>query len=102
MKKFILMLALLIQTTVLVFAANEPVMIARASTDNVKMYQQPGTSTAVIRSLKTTDNVVVVRKYNHSWSIITVNEEVGYVLTSELAFQKEVKNIAMAKLSRVK
>jgi hypothetical protein len=39
---------------------------------------------------------VVVRKYNNHWSIVTINGQVGYMLTSELAQAKPqpVKTLA--------
>ncbi len=96
MKKLIFTIALLINT-VFVFASNGTSVIAHAHTDNVKMYRQAGTSTDVVKALKSTDEVTVVRKHNANWTIVMVNGEVGYVLTTELAIQKEVKNIAAGK-----
>lgn len=96
MKKLIFTIALLI-TTLFVFASNGTSVIAHASADNVKMYRQAGTSTDVVKSLKSTDEVTVVRKHNTNWTIVMVNGEVGYVLTTELAIQKDVKNIAAGK-----
>lgn len=100
MKKLIFTFALLINT-VLVFAhPTQQQQLAQASTDNVKMYRQAGTSTQEIKCLKSTDEVVIIRKHNANWTIVTVNGEVGYVLTSELTPKKEIKNIAMAKSNR--
>ncbi len=98
MKKIIFTLAFLIQT-VFVFAAG-PEQIANASYENVKMYRQAGTSTEILKSLRSTDDLVVVRKHNANWTIVTVNGQVGYVLTSELTMKKDVKNIAMNKPNR--
>lgn len=86
MKKLIFTLALLIQT-VFVFA-DAPAVIARAATNEVKMYRQAGTSSELLQSLKIADEVVLVRKHNADWSIVTVNGQVGYVLTSELTIKK--------------
>ncbi len=97
MKKLIFTLALLVNT-VFVFAANTPnTVVAKVNYDNVKMYRQAGTSTDVVQALKSSDDVVVVRKHNNQWSIVTVNGQVGYVLTSELHIEKDAKNIALAK-----
>ena len=98
MKKLIFTLALLIQTALL-FAAG-PAQTASVSYDNVKMYRQAGTSTEVLRALKSTDQLAVIRKHNANWTIVTVNGQVGYVLTSELTMNKNVRNIAMNKTSR--
>jgi len=98
MKKIIFTLALLINT-VLVFAKPGQ-QLAQAATDNVKMYRQAGTSTQELKSLKSTDEVVVIRKHNANWTIVTVNGQVGYVLTSELTPKREIKNIAMARPAR--
>ena len=98
MKKIIFTLALLINT-VLVFAKPGQ-QLAQAATDNVKMYRQAGTSTEELRSLKSTDELVIIRKHNANWTIVTVNGQVGYVLTSELMPKREIKNIAMARSNR--
>ena len=101
MKKLIFTFALLF-STVLAFAfpPRQQQQLAQASTDNVKMYRQAGTSTEEIRSLKSTDELVVIRKHNANWTIVTVDGDVGYVLTSELMPKKENRNIAMAKANR--
>jgi len=98
MKNVILTLALLL-STVLAFATGSE-QVAQASYDNVKMYRQAGTSTDVLKALKSTDEIMVVRKHNANWTIVTVNGEVGYVLTSELIMKKDIRNIAMAKPAR--
>jgi uncharacterized protein YgiM (DUF1202 family) len=98
MKKIIFTFALLVQTAFL-FAAG-PAQTASASYENVKMYRQAGTSTEVLRALKSTDQLAVIRKHNANWTIVTVNGQVGYVLTSELTLNKNVRNIAMNKPSR--
>jgi uncharacterized protein YgiM (DUF1202 family) len=94
MKKIIFSLALLFQTA---FAFADGQTTARAHYDNVKMYRQPGTSTEVVKALKSSDELVVVRKFNNYWSIVTVDGEVGYVLTSELSQPKVQKNTMVAK-----
>ncbi len=96
MKKIFLMLALLVQTA-LASAAVDPTLLANATTNNVKVYRQAGTSTEVVKSLKTTDEVAIIRKHNAQWTIVTVNDAVGYVLTSELTQYRSLRNIAMAK-----
>jgi len=98
MKKIIFTFALLINT-VLVFA-NPGQQVAQVATDNVKMYRQAGTSTQELKSLKSTDELVIIRKHNANWTIVTVNGQVGYVLTSELTQKRDIKNIAMAKPNR--
>ncbi len=86
MKKIIFSLALLFQT---VFSFANGQNTAHAHYDNVKMYRQPGTSTEVLKALKSGDEIVVVRRYNSHWTIVTVDGQVGYVLTSELAQAKK-------------
>jgi len=98
MKKLIFTFAFLMQT-VFLFAAG-PEQVAHVSYENVKMYRQAGTSTDILKSLKSTDEIVVVRKHNAHWTIVTVNGEVGYVLTTELTMKKDVKNFAMTKAGR--
>ena len=98
MKKIIFTFALLINT-VLVFAKPGQ-QLAQATADNVKMYRQAGTSTQELMSLKSTDEVVVIRKHNANWTIVTINGQVGYVLSSELTQKRDIKNIAMARPNR--
>jgi hypothetical protein len=84
MKKIILTLALVAQTA-FGFATDRQAVTASARYENSKMYRQPGTSTEVLKALKSSDEIVVVRRYNSAWSIVTVDGQVGYVLTAELA-----------------
>jgi hypothetical protein len=83
MKKLLFIFALTLQTA-FVFAADNKAVVVSARYENAKMYRQPGTSTEILRALKSTDELVVVRRYNQLWSIVTINNEVGYILTSEL------------------
>ncbi|WP_026462500.1 SH3 domain-containing protein [Adhaeribacter aquaticus] len=83
MKKVIFTLALLVQVG---FAmAGSKVRLAQVRHENVKMFQQAGTSTAVLQTLSTTDKVEYVRKHNAHWAIVTANGKAGYVLLSEIA-----------------
>ncbi|GEO06981.1 hypothetical protein AAE02nite_46450 [Adhaeribacter aerolatus] len=88
MKKIILTLVLL-APTVFGFATDRQAVTASTRYENSKMYRQPGTSTEVLKALKSADEIVVVRRYNSSWSIVTVDGQVGYVLTAELAQPKK-------------
>ena len=98
MKNLILAFALLLQTVFVFAGTRDNQIIAQATTDNVKMYRQPGTSTELIKSLKTSDKVVVLRKFNSNWTIVTVDGQVGYVLHSELTKPKvQTQTIAMHK-----
>ena len=99
MKKLIFTLALLMQTA-FVFAFTGPQQIAQAKVNDVKMYRQSGTSTEVLKSLQSTDEVLIVRKHNENWTIVTVDGQAGYVLTSELTLKKNVRNLAMHKIER--
>lgn len=102
MKKLLVIFALVLQSAFVFASGNQGAIVARANYENTKMYRQAGTSTEVLRSLKSTDEVVVVRKHNEHWSIVTVDGQVGYVLTSELHRPKEDRNIAMARPARKK
>jgi hypothetical protein len=88
MKKIILTLALAAQTA-FGFANDHQTVTASARYENSKMYRQPGTSTEVLKALKSSDEIVVVRRYNSHWTIVTVNGQVGYMLTTELAQPKK-------------
>jgi hypothetical protein len=87
MKKLLLISALFLQTA-FAFAADTEAVVASTRYDNSKMYRQPGTSTEILKALTSNDEIVLVRKYNQSWTIVTVNGQVGYMLTSELAQAK--------------
>lgn len=94
MKKLLFILTLLVQT-LLVSAATPnfkpKVSVSRISVENVKMYRQPGTSAEVLVSLKSSDEVVLIRKHNANWSIVNVAGRIGYVLTSELTAPQKIK-----------
>jgi uncharacterized protein YgiM (DUF1202 family) len=94
MKKLLFILAFSVPALALTAAPPAAATLSRASAENVKMYRQAGTSTQVLRSLKSTDEVMVVRKHNAHWSIVNVEGQVGYVLTSELTRPGKLKNRA--------
>ena len=96
MKKIILTLALAAQTA-FGFATDHQAVTASARYENSKMYRQPGTSTEVLKALKSSDEIVVVRRYNSSWSIVTVDGQVGYMLTAELGKPQVNKTTVIAK-----
>ncbi|MDB5263370.1 MAG: hypothetical protein JWQ14_2653 [Adhaeribacter sp.] len=99
MKKLIFTFALLVQTA-FAFADNGIAIVAQARQENVKMYQQPGTAATVLKSLSTQDKIEVVRKFNEHWTIVMVDEQVGYVLHSEIAKPLPLKTLAAAKTNR--
>jgi hypothetical protein len=96
MKKIILTFALAAQTA-FGFATDRQAVTASARYENSKMYRQPGTSTEVLKALKSSDEIVVVRRYNSAWSIVTVDGQVGYVLTAELGKPQVNKTSVIAK-----
>lgn len=95
MKKLLFTLALVINAA-LVFATDEK-MIVRATANNVKMYRQAGTSSPIVKSLKSSDEIVVIRKHNANWTLVTLDGEVGYVVTSELTASKTPKLVSPEK-----
>jgi uncharacterized protein YgiM (DUF1202 family) len=102
MKKSVLILAFLVQTLVAAAAPNPNGTLRRVSAENVKMYIQAGTSTQVLRSLTSTDEVMVIRPHNNYWSIVSVEGQVGYVLTSELIKPQGMKNKVPMKSDRIR
>ena len=104
MKKLILSFALLAQTAI-GFAAehqttghqNDNRMAVTTRYENVKMHRQPGTSTEILKSLNSNDDIQYVRQYNQSWSIVFVYGQVSYVLTSELGMAKNNTKVTIAK-----
>jgi uncharacterized protein YgiM (DUF1202 family) len=102
MKKLLFILAFLVQTLVVTAASHPAPAYSRVSAENVKMYSQAGTSTQVLRSLKSTDAVMVIRRHNSNWSIVNVEGQVGYVLTSELTRPERIKNKARTGSGRIR
>jgi hypothetical protein len=97
MKKLILTIAIIAQS-VLVFAGDKKeATVIRAKNDNVKLYQQAGTASATLDALQTTQSVTYIRKFNDQWSIVQVDGQVGYVLTSELVSEKVEAPVTAAK-----
>ncbi|MGV3505043.1 MAG: SH3 domain-containing protein [Adhaeribacter sp.] len=94
MKKLFFILALLVQTLVVSAATPDfkpKVSVSRITGENVKLYRQPGTSAEVLLSLKSSDEVEVIRQHNNYWSLVKVSGKAGYVLTSELSEPRKVK-----------
>ncbi|WP_026462502.1 SH3 domain-containing protein [Adhaeribacter aquaticus] len=83
MKKIIFTLALLVQVG-FAMANNNEFTLAKVRHENVRMFQQAGTSTTVVQTLSTTDKIEYVRMYNDEWAIVMVNGKAGYVLVSEI------------------
>jgi uncharacterized protein YgiM (DUF1202 family) len=84
MKKSLLAVAFLAQ--VLFVSAQVP---GRVKSDNVNLYRQPGKQADVVRILNTTDEVMVVRKFNSQWTIVQVGTETGYIHNANLAKMKK-------------
>jgi uncharacterized protein YgiM (DUF1202 family) len=88
MKKLLLSFALLVQFGFVMAQENKPVTLVQAKYDNAKVFQQAGTSTAVIETLTTTDQVELIRRWNANWAMVKVNGKVGYMVYSELTYRK--------------
>ncbi|GEO05443.1 hypothetical protein AAE02nite_31070 [Adhaeribacter aerolatus] len=104
MKNLILSFAFLAQTAVALAAIphttarpTDNIMAVTTRYENVKMHRQPGTSTEVLKSLRSTDGIRYVRQYNQSWSIVLVDGQVGYVLTTELGKTKNNTKVMLAR-----
>jgi hypothetical protein len=102
MKKLTFLFALLLSSAFAFAGNNQSTTLARVNYENTKMYRQAGTSTEILKSLKSTDELVVVRKHNALWTIVTVDGQVGYVLTSELSPARDTRSLAMARNVRKK
>ena len=79
MKKLLLSLALLFQVA-FVFA-QEPI---RLKTDKVKLYRQPTNQSEVMKVLNSTEDVLLIRKFDTQWSIVQAGAETGYIHNSRL------------------
>ncbi|WP_205503600.1 hypothetical protein [Rufibacter psychrotolerans] len=58
------------------------------------MYRQPGLGGEVMRLLNPEDEIIVMRKQNHEWTLVQIDGEAGYVLTSYLKAKKAKKATA--------
>lgn len=83
MKKIIFTFALMVQVG-FTMAGNKAAIMVQVRQNNVKMFQQAGTSTAILENINTSDRVEFVRKFNANWAIVTVNGKTGYVLFNEI------------------
>ncbi|WP_146153695.1 SH3 domain-containing protein [Adhaeribacter arboris] len=88
MKKLFLSLVLILQIGFLMAHNGTPTIGLKVRSENVKMYQQAGTSTPVIQVIATTDRVELIRKWNAQWAQVKVNHRLGYVPFSDLMFLK--------------
>lgn len=92
MKKVLLSLALVFQV-VFVASAHQ-----KSNNPEHTIYKQPSKETEVVKVLTKSDNVVVVRPFNDKWSIVTVNNQVGYIRNFQLAQHKrQLKAAAIAR-----
>lgn len=91
MKKELLSLAILLQVVV---------ASAHKKSNNAKLtvYKQPSKEMPVVKVISESDRVVVVRSFNEKWSIVTVNNEVGYMRRFQLAqHRRQQRAAAIAK-----
>ena len=79
MKKLFFAIAIMLQAGFV--SAQEPVKV---KTDNVNLYRQPTNKGEVVKVLNTTDDVLLVRKFNSQWSIVTAGEATGYIHNTHL------------------
>jgi hypothetical protein len=91
MKKIIFTIALLVQVG-FAMADTKVSMIAQVRHNNVKMFQQAGTSTPVLEIISITDRVEFIRRHNEQWALVAINGKAGYVLLSELVNLKREKS----------
>jgi len=59
--------------------AQEPI---RVKSDNVNLYRQPSSQAQVIKVLSSTDDVMLIRRFNSQWSIVQAGNETGYLHNS--------------------
>ncbi|AKQ47208.1 hypothetical protein TH63_18680 [Rufibacter radiotolerans] len=72
---------------------------SRVNADKVKMYRQPDPKGEVMRLLNPEDEIIVMREQNRQWTLVQIDGEGGYVLTSYLKAKKG-KKVTAAKLSQ--
>jgi len=86
MKKLFFAFALTLQAAFVL--ANEPVKL---KSDNVNLYRQPSNKGEVVKVLNSTEDVMLVRKFNADWSIVTAGAESGYIHNVHLPKIKKAK-----------
>ncbi|WP_210489653.1 hypothetical protein [Rufibacter aurantiacus] len=91
MKRLLFIIALVCMQVVSSFAQGPT---SRVNTEKVKMYRQPGIGGEVMRLLGPEDEIIVMRKQNHEWSLVQIDGEAGYVLNSYLKAKKAKKATA--------
>lgn len=92
MKKAIFTFAIVLQ----VFAASAH---KKSGNQELTVYKQPSKDTQVVKVISGTDEVALVRSFNNRWSIVTVNNEVGYMSNFQLAqYNKQQRAAAIAKV----
>jgi hypothetical protein len=79
MKKLLIATALLVQSAFVM--SQVPVKL---KSENVSLYRQPSSGAQVIKTLGTSDEVMVVRRFDAKWSIVQAGTETGYVHNTHL------------------
>ncbi|WP_460891320.1 SH3 domain-containing protein [Rufibacter soli] len=95
--KRLFLIAALVLVQVMAVMAQGPT--SRVNADKVKMYRQPDAKGEVMRLLNPEDEIVVMREQNRQWTLVAIDGEGGYVLTSYLKAKKG-KKVAAAKVSQ--
>ena len=99
MKKVIFTLAMLVQVG-FAMATEKNKIAAQARHANVKVYQQAGTASPLVKELSTADRVEVIRRFNDQWTIVMIDGVAGYVLHSELVKPAAQQTLASAPAKR--
>ncbi|MBC3540708.1 hypothetical protein ACFSC6_12530 [Rufibacter sediminis] len=93
MKRLVIISALVCMQVLSAFAQGPT---SRVNTEKVKMYRQPAIGGEVMRLLGSEDEIIVMRKQNQEWTLVQIDGEAGYVLSSYLK-AKKVKKATAAK-----
>ncbi|GEO05630.1 hypothetical protein AAE02nite_32940 [Adhaeribacter aerolatus] len=99
MKKVFFTLALLVQVG-FAMATEKNKITAQVRHQNVKMYQQAGTASQLLKELSTADQIEVVRRLNDQWTLVIVDGVAGYVLHTELVKPIASRTLAVAAVKR--
>ena len=91
MKKLLFTLAILFQ--VVVASAHK-----KTNDPELTVYKQPSKESEVVKVITDSDSVATIRTFNNKWTIVTINKEVGYISSFQLAqHKKQQKAAAIAK-----
>lgn len=91
MKRILLLSGIILFQVATTFAQ---IPTTRVNAEKVRMYRQPSLNMEVMRILTSDNEIKVVRKLSHEWSLVEIDNEAGYVLNTFLKAKKTKRGMA--------